>query len=167
MTWDETKSNAVDPDSPESYEMISPGDWNDMVTDQKSRLGSDATTADISESAGSYYSAIPITETALIFTEEYDAGSGASITVDWNNAQKQFITLTTNTTVTFTAPDGVGNFQLRIVQDSTGSKTLTLPTIKFPGGTTPTWSTSADSEDILSLFYNGSDYYGTSGLDFS
>lgn len=105
------------------------------------------------------------------FGTEYDNGSqaGPSYTVDWNNGQKQTITLTGNiTTMNLTAPAGVGNFLLRVVQDGTGSRTITWPaSVKWPGGTAPTLSTGANAEDIVTFYYNGTDYYGVASLNFS
>jgi len=37
MTWDSTKTNAVDPNNPTANEQIPASEWNDMVTDQKTR----------------------------------------------------------------------------------------------------------------------------------
>jgi hypothetical protein len=105
------------------------------------------------------------------YSAEYDNGSqaGPSYTVDWNNGQKQAITLTGNiTTMNLTAPAGVGNFLLRVVQDGTGSRTITWPaSVKWPGGTAPTLSTGANAEDIVTFYYNGTDYYGVASLNFS
>ena len=107
--------------------------------------------------------------TVLTFSSEYDKGdSGTADTVDWANGQKQKSTLTDNVTFTFTAPSGVGNFLLKLVQDSTGSRTVTWPSnVKWPSGTAPTLSTSASAVDIVSFLYDGTNYYGSSSLDFS
>lgn len=103
------------------------------------------------------------------FASEHDNGnSGATPTVDWNNGNKQKITLSANATVTFTSlTDGVGNLLLRIVQDGTGSRTVTWPaTVKWPGGTAPTLSTAASAIDIVSFYWDGTSYYGVASLDF-
>lgn len=104
------------------------------------------------------------------FGSEYDNGSqsGPTYTVDWNNGQKQTILLTGNiTTMNLTAPAGVGNFLIRVVQDGTGNRTITWPgTVKWPGGTGPTLS-GPDAEDVVTFYYNGTDYYGVASLTFS
>ena len=107
------------------------------------------------------------------FVSEYDNGnSTAAATIDWNNSQKQVITLTADTTLTFTDPAvGVGNFQLRIVQDATGGWDITWPgNVKWPRATKPRVSVgpaaAAGGETIVSVFWNGSDYYGLGTLDF-
>jgi len=105
------------------------------------------------------------------FSAEYSNGSqaGPSYTVNWNNGQKQVITLTGNiTTMSFTAPAGTGNFLLRVVQDGTGSRTITWPaSVRWPGGTPPTLSTGANAADIVTFYYNGTNYYGVASLNFA
>jgi hypothetical protein len=105
------------------------------------------------------------------FDAEYSNGSqsGPSYTVDWSNGQKQTITLAGNiTSLTLTAPSGVGNFLLRIVQDATGGRTITWPgTVKWAGGTAPTLTTDANAEDIITFYYNGTSYYGVGSLNFA
>jgi hypothetical protein len=105
------------------------------------------------------------------FTSEFDNGnSGSSYTINFNNGQKQRITLTAAPcTLSFTAPTvGVGNFLIKIVQDGGGSKTITWPaTVKWPNGTAPTLSTAAGAIDIVSLYYDGTNYYSVASLNFS
>ena len=106
----------------------------------------------------------------LRFAAEYDNGnSGSADTIDWNSAQKQRSTLTANCTYTFTAPtSGVGNFLLKLVQGGAGSFTATWPaTVKWPGGSAPTLSTTPGDIDILSFYYDGTSYFGVASLDFS
>lgn len=100
---------------------------------------------------------------AVAFPEEYDNGnSGTAKTIDWGNGNKQKLTLTGNVTLTFAAPAGVGHFQLRLVQDATGSRTVTWPTIKTPSGAAVSIASTAADETLVSIFYNGTDYYVSS-----
>lgn len=105
---------------------------------------------------------------ALSFKTEYDNGnSGSSKTIDWNKGQKQKITMTGNCTLSFTAPTtGVANFQLKLIQDGTGSRVVTWPSIKWPGGTAGVLTTTASAEDIVSFYYDGSSWYAQIGKDF-
>ena len=92
------------------------------------------------------------------------AGSPVTATADWTAGQKQKITITTATTVSFTAPTGQSNLTLKITNGGTG--TITWPgTVKWPGGTEPTWTTTGT--DIASFYYDGTDYYGMAGLAFA
>jgi hypothetical protein len=104
-----------------------------------------------------------------VFAAEYDNGnSGTAITINWGNGNKQKVTLTANCTFTFTAPSGTCNLILRLIQDATGGRTVTWPAIvKWVNGTAPTLSTAANAVDIVSFYYNGTNYYGTYSLNFS
>lgn len=111
---------------------------------------------------------IKIRET-IYFDEEYNNGnSGTAITIDWKLGQKQKLTLTGNATLTFTAPRGPCNLILKVVQDATGSRTITWPSaVKWPGGTAPTLTTTASATDIIALYYDGTNYYSQASLNFS
>lgn len=98
---------------------------------------------------------------------EYDNGnSGTTKTIDWKLGNHQKVTMTDNCIFTFTAPTKPCMLSLRIIQGSTGSRTITLPTIKWSGGI-PTWTTTANAIDILSLYYDSVNYYGQAGLAFA
>jgi len=64
----------------------------------------------------------------IIYTQEYNNGnSGTSATIDWANGSKQKITFTGNCVLTFadiSPSSAVAHTQLRVLQDSTGSRTL-------------------------------------------
>jgi len=102
------------------------------------------------------------------FDAEYDNGnSGAADTIDWGNGNKQMSTLSNACSYTFTAPDGVGNFLLRLVQDTTGGHAVTWPVnVLWPDSTEPTITATANAVSIVSLYYDSSDYYGVSSLNF-
>lgn len=92
---------------------------------------------------------------------EYNAGSsGTALTVNFANGQKQYVTLTGNATLSFSFP-GVGNYQLRVVQDATGSRTLAISgtAVYIGSATLPAIQTAANSETILSIYYSGSKMY--------
>jgi len=92
------------------------------------------------------------------FTEKNNTSSAGAVTIDWKTSNKQKITLTENTTFSFTNPSQPCNLVLRIIQDATGGWTVTLPTIKTAGGTGLTFSTTAGAEDILMLYFDGANY---------
>jgi hypothetical protein len=102
------------------------------------------------------------------FREEYDNGvSGAAATINWRNAQKQRITLSAACVLAFTAPPGVGNFMLKIIQGGIGSYTITWPgTVWWPGGTAPSLSTAVGRVDIVAFYYDGTNYLGMFTGDF-
>ncbi len=102
------------------------------------------------------------------FTETDNGDSSTADTIDWRLSNKQKSTLTDACTFTFTAPSNPCNLLLRLIQDGTGSRTVTWPaTVKWPGGTAPTLTTDANAVDIVSFYYDGTNYYGVASLDFS
>jgi hypothetical protein len=98
----------------------------------------------------------------------YNVISATNVTVNWNNGNKQKITLGHNVTFTFTNPsNGVGSFTLILKQDSVGSRTVTWPaSVKWPGGTAPVISTAPNKTDVITCIYDGSDYLCQIGIDF-
>jgi hypothetical protein len=53
-----------------------------------------------------------------------------------------------------------------ITQDGTGSRTGTFTSVKFPGGA-PTLSTAAGSIDVVSVFYDGTNYLGNIAQEYT
>lgn len=99
-----------------------------------------------------------VTVNDALFDSVYDNGnSGATATVDWTNGNLQEITLDQNTTLSFTDPSSSARVQLLISGGATYS--ITWPTITWltSGGTAPT----LDGNDIVTLFFDGTNYYGT------
>lgn len=101
---------------------------------------------------------------------EYDNGDqGASWTLNWTNGQRQRVRLTgSTTTLTITAPTSPTNLLLRIVQDGTGSRTITWPVaVKWPGGVVPTLSTAPNAVDVISFYWDATNYSGVSNTGFA
>lgn len=98
-------------------------------------------------------------------------------TIDWDPAQglNAAITLSQNSTLSFTAAPPVGSYgTIVLTQDGTGSRTITLPTIasvtnKVLGSTstsTVALSTTANSKDILNFYYDGTNCYWNIGQGY-
>ena len=98
-----------------------------------------------------------VSNTTITYDSEYSTTS----TIDWNNGNKQSITLTTDTTLTFTNPSGPCNLILKVIQDSTGGWDLTFPAeVKWEGGTAPDLTGDAGNVvRIVSLYFDGTNYY--------
>ena len=79
--------------------------------------------------------------------------SGAAQTIpDITVATMNLITLTANCTLTFPTIGAGKSFMLVLKQDATGSRTVTWPgTVRWPGGTAPTLTTTANAVDYLSF----------------
>lgn len=109
-----------------------------------------------------------ITGPTVTFAETDNGNSGTSKTIDWTAGNKQKLTLTGNCTLTFTAPAGPTNLVLRLIQDGTGSRTVTWPAaVHWSGGTTPTLTTTASKVDLITLYYDGTTYFGCSSLNYT
>jgi hypothetical protein len=101
-------------------------------------------------------------------TAPYSAGnSSTAITIDWRNGDAQSVTMTGNCTFTFSNPVAGETYLLKLTQDGTGSRTATWPAaVKWPAATAPTLTTTAAGIDIVSFYYDGTNYYGASSLAF-
>jgi hypothetical protein len=100
---------------------------------------------------------------------EHAAGnSSTALTVDFANGPNQAITLTGNCTFTFANPIAGDTYVLRLTQDGTGSRTVTWPAaVKWPAATAPVLTTAAAGVDVVSLYYNGTSYYGAFALGYA
>lgn len=99
---------------------------------------------------------------------ENNAGnSGATLTIDFSTASSQLVTMTASCTFTFSNTLAGGTYLLRLVQGGTGSYTVTWPAaVKWPGGTAPTLSTTVGATDIITLYFDGTSYYGGSQIGY-
>ena len=120
------------------------------------------TTHRISDGTDHTYIDQDVTTTAFpsfmgaLFTTIYN--NGASGAIDWNNGAVQKLGLTANTTVTFTSPSNPSRLQLFISGGDSYSITWPSEIIWLTsGGTAPT----LDGTDVITLFYDGINYYGT------
>jgi hypothetical protein len=101
-----------------------------------------------------------LTETVFALTY------ASTITPDVANGTVQKVTLTGNVTFSaFSNPVAGQSLTLIVTQDATGSRTLTS-TMKFSGAA-KTLTTAAGSIDIITVFYDGTDYYASLGKGFA
>jgi len=86
-------------------------------------------------------------------------------TIDWNLSTQQVakVTLAGNRTLNAPTNQQAGAFySLAIIQDGTGSRTLTFNSAyKFTGATAPTLTTTASARDIIVFQSNGTNLYET------
>lgn len=102
------------------------------------------------------------------FSEVNNGNSSTAHTIDWTAGNKQKSTLTGNCTFTFTAPPGPTNLVLKLVQDGTGSRTVTWPAaVHWSGGTAPTLTTTANKVDLITFYFDGTTYFGCSSLNYT
>lgn len=92
---------------------------------------------------------------------EFDAGtSGTTKTIDFANGQKQKLQLTGNCTVTLSFP-GVGNYQLILTQDGTGSRTVTWSGVsRYVGSASaPSINGTASASTLVSFYFDGTNVW--------
>ena len=81
--------------------------------------------------------------------------SGSTATIDLEDGNFHKVTLTANCTFTFSNPPATGtagSFTLFLVQDGTGSRTVTWPgSVDWAGATAPTLTTAAAGVDVLTF----------------
>lgn len=103
------------------------------------------------------------------FNAETDNGNGGTAkSVAWATRQKQKLTLTGNCTLTFDWTGcPVGHYQLKLIQDGTGSRSVTWST-GTPGATkwlgsasAPGINSTAASETFVNLYWDGATCYGS------
>lgn len=94
------------------------------------------------------------------------AGSGGTVNIPYGSGNIADITLTASTTFTF-GGHVVGTYILKLTQGGTGSYTVTWPaSVKWSGGTAPTLTTTVGKTDIVTLFHDGTNFYGTYSLNY-
>ena len=112
----------------------------------------------------------------------YTTNTGNNTDIDFRECQKARLELTGGQTVAvlgFVFPEFSGNFTIALEQDSSGSGVVTAykainfagtstTDVKFPGGTNPTLTTTANKTDIISIFWDAENYiaYAAATLNF-
>ena len=111
---------------------------------------------------GAGLSPIPLTNPTITnYTETvFSANSGTAITLSLDNGTIDIITLTANATITMPAAVAGKSFMLFVRQDATGGRSVTWTTVRWPGGTAPTLTSTASRQDIFSFFSDGTNWYG-------
>jgi hypothetical protein len=94
--------------------------------------------------------------------------SSTSQTLSLTSGTVQTVTMTGNCTFTMPTATAGKSFILICTQDATGSRTATFTSVKFPGGTAPTLTTTATTGvDILTFVANGTSWFGTFAQAFA
>lgn len=94
------------------------------------------------------------------FTNIITATDGATVTFDLRDGNIHTVTLGGNRTLALSNGKVGQAFILRLVQDGTGSRTVTwFSTIKWVGGSAPTLSTAAGAIDVFGFVTTASGVY--------
>jgi hypothetical protein len=87
---------------------------------------------------------------------------GATITWDTSLGRVATVTLGGNRTMAAPTNLRVGMYILHVLQDATGSRTVTWNSVfKWPAGVAPTLTTTASARDLMSFVSDGTNLYGT------
>jgi hypothetical protein len=95
---------------------------------------------------------------------------GTTTTWDQTKGATAAVTLTGNATLSITNEVAGMYGLIRVTQDATGSRTLTLPgssKVINGGGGAVALTTTAGATDVLSYFYDGTSYYWTVGYNYN
>jgi hypothetical protein len=94
--------------------------------------------------------------------------SGTTQTIALTSGTVQTVTMTGNCTFTMPTATAGKSFILIATQDATGSRTAVFTSVKWPGGTAPTLTTTASTgRDILTFVADGTNWYGTYAQAFA
>lgn len=94
-------------------------------------------------------------------TQTYTPSSGGTATLDLSVANRHVITMPAgNITIAISNASTNQPFIVEITQDSVGSRTISwFSTIKWPGGSTPTLTTTGSKRDTFGFITTGSNTY--------
>jgi hypothetical protein len=93
-------------------------------------------------------------------TQPSSINSTSTTTLDLSTGNVLQVVLTGTTMLAFTNPK-IGTYIIKIKQDATGNRIINFPTIKWSDGAVPTITTTANAVDLITLIYDGVDYYGS------
>ena len=102
-------------------------------------------------------------KTVGVNQQDWESASGTK-TVNWRQGNKAKLTKTGALTVSFgTNPLHPGN--LMVIVTHKGAGELTFSEVRWPGGVAPTFG-GAGTIDIVSFYWDGTNYYGMAAFDF-
>lgn len=87
--------------------------------------------------------------------------------IKWKKNSVQEITLTANQSFTFQGGKVGERYTLVVLQDATGGRTITWPAeVQWPGGVTPSLTSTPNSTDVFEFLFDGARYLGSFTKDF-
>lgn len=93
---------------------------------------------------------------------------GANIAWDMNSGGIAAVTLGGNRTMSAPTNLKKGTYILKVIQDGTGSRTLTWNALfKWSGGSAPTLTTTAGRTDVMTFYCDGTSLFGAAILNFT
>lgn len=108
------------------------------------------------------------------FTAQQNFGTATltdAATINWNMNTQQVAKVTLAASRTMAAPTNLvdgGTYLLRVIQDGTGSRTITWNAVfKWPAGVAPTLSTAPGAIDVVTFLSDGTNLYGAAQIGFA
>lgn len=143
-------------------------DLNDITDGILTEHNQDGTHQDITASSvTASHATLGITSQFPVVFGEYDNGNtGSAVTITWANGDRQFACVTASTTISFASAVAGQTLQLRTYH-SASAYSVTLPTVKWPGGSADTPGTGSGASNIYVFYYDGTAYYVQLAADFS
>lgn len=93
-----------------------------------------------------------------------------SASIAYSNGNHQSLTLTAGNTCALSfvqPPEGTFNLTLKITQASTPTGAISTAAVYWPGGTTPTITTTANAVDFISCYLDGTNTYCVPSQNFA
>lgn len=130
-----------------------------------------ATLAGLAAGTGDLTTTGDIEADTLGTTEVVDMGtaSAGTTTIVFANGNHQRVVAGADLAIALTAPSqDAATLSVRITQDATGGRAVTFSTsILWPRGVAPTISTAANAVDLVTLMWDGTNYYGSIGQGYA
>lgn len=116
--------------------------------------------------------AVNLTYTGQISSSAVTLTDGGTVTWDWSAGTNAAVTLAGNRTLSITNAVAGTYATLRVIQDGTGSRTLAMPgsgatKVANGGAGVVTLTTTASAIDLLSFYYDGTNYYVSYGRNYN
>lgn len=90
--------------------------------------------------------------------------ASAAHTIDWdegNSTEWDLQAATGDVTLTLSNGNAGASYIIKIIQSSTARDVIWPASVKWAGGTAPVITVTDDAVDVVSLYYDGANYYGT------
>lgn len=171
MPWIIGVSGDVDPGAKTAIDAAATSGYigaanNDGVLRTNSPLtytdGGDFITLDLDET-------VALTQIGYTYPSQNAQTPSAAFTVDWAAKEVQRVTITgVNLDVTFSDPGGPARLVLVVVQGD-GDDTIDWSheaSILWPGSVAPTLSTTTGYVDVITFYFDGTNYFGVASYDF-
>jgi hypothetical protein len=131
----------------------------EVTSTQNVKIGTSTSNAKVDVYGQTYFD-----KTVGVKQQALGSASG-STSIDWQQGNKAKLTKTGALTVTFgTNPLHPGNLMVIVTHSGTGA--LTFSNVLWPGGVAPSFTGTVGAVDIVSFYWDGTNYYGMAAFDF-